>query len=111
MGYDLELAERVRAMLADHDEITEREMFGGMAFLLHGHMTVVASGRGGLMIRADPERTAELAESTPAVLAEMRGQVMKSWLRIASSELDGRAQLRTWVDLALAHTATLPPKT
>ncbi len=68
MGYDLELAERVRTLLAD------------------------------------PERTAELAESTPAVLAEMRGQVMKSWLRIASSELDGRAQLRTWVDLALAHT-------
>jgi hypothetical protein len=48
MGYDLELAERVRALLADQDGVTERTMFGGLAFLLRGHMTVVASGRGGL---------------------------------------------------------------
>jgi TfoX/Sxy family transcriptional regulator of competence genes len=111
MGYDLELAERVRALLADQDGVTERTMFGGLAFLLRGHMTVVASGRGGLMIRSDPQRAAELVKSTPAAFAEMRGRVMKGWLRIDSSDLIACAQLRTWVDLAVAYTATLPSKT
>ena len=110
MAYDLDLAERIREALATEPEVTERKMFGGLAFLLRGHMTVVASAKGGMMIRADPARTAELVDSTPAVFAEMRGREMKGWLRLGSSAVSTDDELTTWIDHAVAYTATLPPK-
>jgi len=54
MAYDDELAHRLRELLADEQGITEKEMFGGLAFLLHGNMSVSASRNGGLLVRIDP---------------------------------------------------------
>ncbi len=56
MAYDEELANRIREVLADEDGVTEQRMFGGLAFMIAGHMAVSASGRGGLLLRCDPER-------------------------------------------------------
>lgn len=110
MAHDADLAERIREILAIEPEITERRMFGGLAFLRHGHMTVVASGRGGLMIRADPQRAAELVESTAATFAEMRGRRMTGWLRLDSGEVATDDELAAWIEHAVGWVATLPPK-
>ncbi len=111
MGYDREIAERIRVLLAEQDGLAEREMFGGLAFLLRGHMTVVASGKGGLLVRTDPSSADELVQSTPADYAEMRGRVMKGWLRLEPADIETSGQLATWVKLAATYATTLPPKT
>ncbi len=80
MAYDLELAERLRAALDHVPEVVERKMFGGLAFLIRGNMAVVASSKGGLMIRADPATADGLVETTPADYAEMRGRQIRGWL-------------------------------
>lgn len=110
VAYDTALAERIREALASEPEATERRMFGGLAFLVGGHMTVVASSRGGLMLRADPTTTATLVDTTPAVYAEMRGRTMNGWLRLAASDVDTDDELERWVERALSYTSTLPPK-
>ena len=82
-------------------------MFGGLAFLVDGRMTAVASSKGGLMIRVDPQRSSALVESTPAVFAEMRGRILEGWVRIASDDLKSDEDLQTWIDEALAFRSTL----
>lgn len=111
MAFDLELAERIRDGLAHEREVTERTMFGGLAFLIGGHMTVVASSKGGIMIRADPTTTADLVETTPAEFAEMRGRPMQGWLRLDSADIQLDADLARWLEQAVSYSATLPPKT
>lgn len=108
MAYDTALAERIREAIASNPDVTERKMFGGLAFLVDGHMTVVASSQGGLMIRADPTTTGTLVETTPAVYAEMRGRTLNGWLRLAASDINTDDELTRWIDRALSYTATLP---
>ncbi len=110
MAYDPQLAERLRECLATEPDVTERKMFGGLALMVDGHMTAVASGQGGLMVRTDPGQSAELVESTPAVYAEMRGREMKSWLRLTSDDVASDDELAAWVDSAVAYVKTLPGK-
>jgi TfoX/Sxy family transcriptional regulator of competence genes len=57
MAYDEDLVHRLRELLVDEDAITEKKMFGGLAFLLHGQMSVSASRTGGLLVRTDPADT------------------------------------------------------
>ena len=82
MAYDTALAAGIREALASEREVAEPKMFGGLTFLVGGHMTVVARGQGGLMLRADPTTTATLVDTTPAVSAEMRGRTTNGWLRL-----------------------------
>ena len=110
MAYDLDLAERVRDSLAAEPDLTERKMFGGLAFLIRGHLTVVVSSKGGLMLRADPDTTTELVESGAAEFAEMRGRPMKGWLRVGAADVRSEADLAVWVDRSVSYSATLPPK-
>jgi TfoX/Sxy family transcriptional regulator of competence genes len=110
VAYDTDLAERLREALSSEPDVTERKMFGGLAFLVRGHMTVVASSQGGLMIRADPTTTATLVETTPAVYAEMRGRTMNGWLRLTAVDVDPDDEFARWIDRALSYTSTLPPK-
>ncbi len=110
MAYDLELAERIRDQLADQPELSERKMFGGLAFMVNGHMTVVASGQGGLMVRLDQNEAADLEGSTPAEPVIMKGREMKGWLRIPSSQLMTDDELLPWVEAALRFNTTLTPK-
>ena len=114
MAYDVELADRLRALLADSPEVaadvTEQRMFGGLAFLVRGNMAVAASGQGGLMVRVGRAASEELVATTPAVPMEMRGRPMRGWLRLASADVADDADLAEWVSLGTAFALTLPAK-
>lgn len=97
MGYDEQLAAAVRDVLADRDDVTERNMFGGLAFLVAGSMAVAASGQGGLMVRVDPEHEAELLERPGVEPVEMRQRVMHGWVRVRGAHLTDPFHLADWV--------------
>jgi TfoX/Sxy family transcriptional regulator of competence genes len=110
MAYDEELAHRIRELLADEQGVSEVSMFGGLAFLLDGNISVTASGRGGLMVRADPD-AAEQALSLPHARAmEMRGRTMKGWIRVDGEGVRTKRQLASWVRRGVQFARTLPPK-
>jgi len=110
VAYDSEIAERIRDALAHEPDVVERKMFGGLAFLIRGNMTVVASSKGGLMIRADPTTTAHLVQTTSAEFAEMRGRQMRGWLHIDGETLQSETELDPWINRALDYSSTLPQK-
>jgi TfoX/Sxy family transcriptional regulator of competence genes len=110
MAYDETLAQRLRELLAGEDAITEKKMFGGLAFLSHGHMTVAASHDGGLLARIDPRDTDDVLDLPHVALMEMRGRTMDGWIRVAPQALQGEDELRRWVERSLAFVKTLPPK-
>jgi TfoX/Sxy family transcriptional regulator of competence genes len=110
MAYDEALAERVRELLAGEDGLTEKTMFGGLAFLIHGNVAVGASGQGGLLVRVDPESSAALVGAGDARFMEMRGRQMAGWLRVDAEAVQTREQLATWVDRGASFARSLPPK-
>jgi len=110
MAYDEDLANRLRELLADEDAITERKMFGGLAFLLRGNMSVSASGRGGLLVRIDPAQTDAALARAHATLMNMGGREMEGWIRVAPEGLVTKRELAAWVKRSLAYVKTLPPK-
>jgi TfoX/Sxy family transcriptional regulator of competence genes len=110
MAYDEELAHRIRALLADEPGITEKAMFGGLAFLTNGNMTVSASGQGGLMARIDPADAEEAISEPHAAIMVMRGREMPGWIRVQPDGLKTQDQLESWVHRALAYVRTLAPK-
>jgi TfoX/Sxy family transcriptional regulator of competence genes len=109
MAYDEDLADRIRAMLAG-EPVVEKKMFGGLAFLLGGNMSVAASGQGGLMVRVDPAETAALLAEPGAEEFEMRGRAMAGWLRVNGPLLDDDEVLQAWVDRGVAYARSLPSK-
>lgn len=111
MAYDEELAFRLRAALETLDGISDKRMFGGLAFLLHGHLLVVASSKGNLMLRVDPERAPELLAKPHVSPMEMGGgRKPKGWLRVEEPGYETDGQLASWVDECLGYVRTLPPK-
>jgi len=109
MAYDEELAERIRGLLPDVP-VTEQKMFGGLAFLVGGHMAVAASGKGGLMLRCDPQDSGRLVGEPGAGRMVMRGKEMDGWLRVASEAVAGDEALERWIAVGTAYAASLPPK-
>lgn len=110
MAYDEDLAERIREQLAG-ERVTEKSMFGGLAFLLNGNMSVAASGQGGLMVRIDPDETDTLLKEPGAEVFEMGGRGgMKGWLRVRRDVLDDDTTLATWVKRGVTYAKSLPPK-
>jgi TfoX/Sxy family transcriptional regulator of competence genes len=110
MAYDQDLAERIRELLVDEPTVTEKRMFGGLAFLLGGNMAVAASGQGGLLVRVDKARADELVETTSARPMEMRGRPMQGWLRVEADAVRTDAPLAEWVALGTACARSLPAK-
>lgn len=110
MAYDHDLADRIRELVAMEPSLTEKAMFGGLAFLVNGHMAVSASGQGGLLVRVDPADSDRLLASTPAEPMEMGGRSMNGWLRVAPEHLVNKRDLNEWVSIALAYVHTLEPK-
>ncbi|MEO9140364.1 MAG: TfoX/Sxy family protein [Jatrophihabitans sp.] len=110
MAYDDDLAERIRETLASQVDVAEKRMFGGLAFLLGGHIAVAAGSQGGLMLRVDPARSEELAERDGASRMVMRGREMTGWLRVAATALEDDDDLRDWVRHGVEFVRTLPPK-
>src|SRR4051812_11941001 len=102
MAYDEDLANRLRELLASEDAVIERKMFGGLAFLLNGNMSVSASRNGGLLARIDPAET-EAALARPHVaLMEMRGRTMDGWITVAPEGVRTKRQVEPWVRRSVA---------
>ncbi|HKN93713.1 MAG TPA: TfoX/Sxy family protein [Thermoleophilaceae bacterium] len=110
MAYDEELANRIRELVANEDAVTEQKMFGGLAFLINGNMSVSASGQGGLLLRVDPAETDKLVEKPHAEPFVMRGRAMQGWLRVAPEGLKTKRQLEPWVARGVAYARSLPAK-
>jgi TfoX/Sxy family transcriptional regulator of competence genes len=109
VAYDIELAERVRALLETEPGLTEKRMFGGLAFLLDGHMAVAANSRGELMVRIDPSRADALLARPGVGPMVMRGRPLTGWLEVDTTGLDEVA-LQGWVDEGLSYVRSLPPR-
>jgi TfoX/Sxy family transcriptional regulator of competence genes len=110
MAYDEELAGRIRALIGDDPDVTEKKMFGGLAFLIGGNMAIGASGQGGVLVRVDPDDSDDLVATTGARLMEMRGRSMRGWLRVDADDVRTKPQLAKWVRLGTAYARSLPPK-
>ena len=110
MAHDEGLAERIRALLGGDPDVTEKRMFGGLAFLAGGNMAVAASGQGGLMVRVDPEETGALLEQPGAGPFEMRGRPLDGWLRVGDDGLRSEDELEAWVARGVAYARSLPAK-
>jgi TfoX/Sxy family transcriptional regulator of competence genes len=110
VAYDEDLADRIRELVGGEEGLTEKKMFGGLAFLINGNMSVSASGQGGLLLRVDPAETDALATEPHAQPFEMRGRAMQGWLRVDPDGVETRPELRRWVAVGVAYARSLPPK-
>ena len=110
MAYDEELANRLREQLAGVGPVTEKKMFGGLAFLLDGNMSVSASRNGGLLARIDPDETEAALAHEHVERMVMGGRSMDGWITVAPEGLTTEAELAAWVDRSVAYVKTLPPK-
>ena len=110
MAYDEELADRIRTALAEEPGVSERAMFGGLGFMVGGHMAVAASGQGGLLLRVDPADTPTLVDGDLVTRMEMRGREMDGWLRVAAEAAATDEELAAWIARGVAYVRTLPPK-
>ena len=109
MAYDEDLANRIREVVGMEKGLTEKRMFGGLAFLTNRNMAVSASGKGGLMLRVNPAQTDTLVKDPAARRLEMRGREMDGWLRVNADDLDDD-EFRRWVSIGVAYAHSLPPK-
>ncbi|GIE89054.1 TfoX/Sxy family protein [Actinoplanes regularis] len=110
MAYDVGLADRVRAVMRAESGLTERRMFGGLAFLLHGNMAVAASSQGGLLLRVDPAQVETLINEPHVRRFEMRDRKMTGWLHIGDEAVEEDDALRSWVDHGVTYARSLPPR-
>lgn len=109
MAYDEDLADRIRTAIQDRDGVTEKRMFGGLAFLVDGNMAVGAS-QGGLLLRVDPSETDSLVGEDGVTRSEMRGRAMNGWVRVDPSAIASDEELTRWVQVGVAYAGSLPPK-
>ena len=110
MAYDTELVERIRELLATERGVDEKRMFGGLAFLINGHMAVAASGKGGLLVRVPPHETDKLLDRAHVSPMVMAGREARGWLRVDPDGLKTKRQLARWVTRSVDHVRSLPPK-
>ncbi|MAU80990.1 MAG: RNA methyltransferase [Gordonia sp.] len=110
MAYDLDLAYRIRGMLATECGLDERSMFGGLAFLINGNMALAASGQGGIMVRVAPEETEALLAFDHTEPMVMSGREARGWLRVSDEGIRTERQLQRWVTLGSDYARKLPPK-
>ena len=111
MAYDEDLADRIRTLVASEPGVTEKRMFGGLAFLINGNMSVSASGQGGLLLRVDPAETDALLSRPHAHPFEIRGRLMQGWLRVDADGLRTNPQLERWVARGIGYARSLPSQT
>jgi TfoX/Sxy family transcriptional regulator of competence genes len=110
VAYDEDLANRIRELIAAEPAVVEKKMFGGLAFLVGGHMSVSVSGRGGLLLRCAPAETDELLAKPHAGPFAMRGKAMEGWLRVEPEGVKTKSQLERWVRRGVGYARSLPPK-
>ena len=110
MAYDEDLADRIRELLGPQKGVEEKRMFGGLAFLINGNMSVAVSGRGGLMVRVPPDETEKLLARDHVEPMVMAGRETRGWLRVRSDGVKTKRQLQSWVTRGVAYASSLPSK-
>jgi TfoX/Sxy family transcriptional regulator of competence genes len=110
MAYDDELANRIRKVVQDEPGLSERRMFGGLAFVVNGNMAVSASSQGGLLLRVDPAETNSLVDHEHVSRFTMRGREMTGWLHVDVEVLETDDDLRRWVNHGLTYARSLKAK-
>jgi TfoX/Sxy family transcriptional regulator of competence genes len=110
MPYDEDFAGRVREQLSGQDGVSEKQMFGGLAFLLAGNMAVGLSGSGELMVRVGPDGTEQALAEPHTRLFDMTGRPMRGWILVAPEGVSTEQALNGWVTRGLEFARTLPPK-
>jgi TfoX/Sxy family transcriptional regulator of competence genes len=109
MAYDEVLADRIRDVLLGTPTLEEKKMFGGIGFIIRGHMAVGIMSKGELMVRTTPERAPVLLAKPSAKGFEMNGRTMNGWILIEPDALKGKA-LRTWINEGIAFAEAQPIK-
>lgn len=109
MAYDETLAARLRDILSDEFGVVEKKMFGGLAFMLRGNMTVGIT-KDGLLVRVGKENHDEFLALPHTRPMDFTGKPMKGFLYVDEQGIATDDDLRAWVDRCLAYTATLPAK-
>jgi TfoX/Sxy family transcriptional regulator of competence genes len=110
MAYDTDLADRIRELLGTVRGVDEKRMFGGLAFLIHGNMSVGVSKQGGILVRVPPDETEKLlarAHVNPMVMA---GREARGWIRVDADGVKTKRQLTAWVTRGVEFAQGLPPK-
>jgi TfoX/Sxy family transcriptional regulator of competence genes len=110
MAYDEALAARIRELVSGERGVSEKKMFGGLAFLVDGNMSVAASGQGGVLVRVDPDESDALTKKPGVAPMEMRGRSMAGWLRVDADAVRTKQQLAAWVKRGVGYARSLPPK-
>jgi TfoX/Sxy family transcriptional regulator of competence genes len=110
MAYDEDLADRIRELLGPQKRVEEKRMFGGLAFLINGNMSVAVSGRGGLMVRVPPDETEKLLARDHVEPMVMAGRETRGWLRVSGNGVKTKRQLQSWVTRGIDYASSLPPK-
>jgi hypothetical protein len=110
MAYDEDLAERVRELISAQRGVQEKRMFGGLAFLINGNMSVAVSGQGGLMVRVPPAETADLLARDHVEPMVMAGRETRGWIRVSTDGVTTKRQLQGWVTRGVDYAKTFPPK-
>ena len=110
MAYDEDLANRIRELVGPQKGVEEKRMFGGLAFLINGNMSVAASGQGGLLVRVPPDDTEKLLQREHVSVMVMGGREPRGWLRVADRGLTTKRQLQSWVTRGVNYAKTLKPK-
>jgi TfoX/Sxy family transcriptional regulator of competence genes len=110
VAYDEDLANRIRELLAGESAVTEKRMFGGLAFLISGNMSVSAGSKGGLLVRVDPDETDTLLSRPHARPMVMRERAARGWLRVDPGGVRTKRQLEPWVTRGVRYARSLPAK-
>jgi TfoX/Sxy family transcriptional regulator of competence genes len=109
MAFDEKLASTVRKQLGGRAGLTEKKMFGGLAFLINGNMSVGIHG-GELIVRIAPETTDAALKEPGARLFDITGRPMKGWLLVGGAGIDDAKSLAKWVRRGVEYAAALPKK-
>ncbi len=110
MAYDTDLADRIRELVSAERGVEEKAMFGGLAFLIDGNMSVAVSGKGGLMVRVPPDETDKLVGRANVEPMVMAGRETRGWVRVSGDGVKTKRQLQAWVSRGVDYAKSLPPK-
>jgi TfoX/Sxy family transcriptional regulator of competence genes len=110
VAYDLALAERVRHLLADRHDVHERKMMGGLCFMVNGGMCCAASGRGGMLVRVDPDAQPKLILEPNVRAMVMGGRKVTTFVRVMPEGYRTHAGLTKWVTRGVDAVRALKAK-
>ena len=110
MAYDENLANEIRELVATERGVEEKRMFGGLAFLVNGNMSVAVSGQGGLLVRVPADDLDEVLQRKHVSPMVMGGRDVRGWVRVDAAGVRTKRQLQSWVTRGVGYARSLPAK-